>query len=107
MPYRWVALPPTMKHGPESENGLRICYISVFKKNRRPRIVIRFNYSLHKKVPVPIQQTHRITEKDSLKHIQFRRTSTGSGLFASLGSALVQIKISGKSSLKEKRNLTI
>ena len=32
MPYRWVALPPTMKHGPESENGLRICYISVLKK---------------------------------------------------------------------------
>ena len=72
MPYdRWVALPPTMKHGPESEKGLRICYISVLK-NRPPRIVIPFNYSLHKKVPVLIQNTHRITEKDSLKHIQFQ-----------------------------------
>ena len=51
MPYdRWVALPPTMKHGPESEKGLRICYISVLK-NRPPRIVIPFNYSLHKKSP--------------------------------------------------------
>ena len=72
MPYdRWVALPPTMKHGPESGKGLRICYISVLKK-RPPRIVISFNYLLHKRVPVPIQQTHRITKKDSLKHIQFQ-----------------------------------
>ena len=72
MPYdRWVALPPTMKHGPESGKGLRICYISVLKK-RPPRIVISFNYLSHKRVPVPIQQTHRITKKDSLKHIQFQ-----------------------------------
>ena len=46
--------------------------IYLFLKNRPPRIVIPFNYSLHKKVPVLIQNTHRITEKDSLKHIQFK-----------------------------------
>ena len=75
MPSRWVALPPTMKHRPESGRGLRISFISVIKKIAFLELSSLLIIHYIKEVPLPIQQTHRITEKDSL--IQFSSKKYG------------------------------